>query len=63
MNKFFKDYVALCEQTGNFYKDHWKGVIVVNVVVGGVTMAYMCRDEIKDKIKNKFHKEKSEEEA
>ena len=62
MNKFFKDYVDLCKQTGNFYKDHWKGAIVMNVVVSGVTMAYMCKGEIKDKIGNKFHKEKAKEE-
>ena len=63
MNEFFKDYVELSKQTGKFYKDHWKGTIVVNVIVGGVTMAYMYRDEIKDKITNKFHKEESGEEA
>ena len=62
MNKFFKDYVELCKQTNNFYKDHWKGVIVVNVVVGGVMMAYICKGEIKEKIKNKFHKEKNADE-
>lgn len=63
MNNFVKDYVDLFKQTNNFYKNHWKGVIVMNVVVGGVGMAYICKEEIKDKIKNKFHKEKSEEEA
>ena len=35
MRKFCKDYIELCKESGKFYKEHWKGVIVMNVVVIG----------------------------
>ena len=40
MKEFWKDYVALCKETGRFYKKHWKGVLVVNAVIIGAEYAY-----------------------
>lgn len=40
MKEFWKDYVALCKETGRFYKKHWKGVLVVNAVIIGAEVAY-----------------------
>lgn len=57
MKQFWKDYGVLCKQSGEFYKKHWKGVIVLNVVVGGAELAWFFRHQIKDKIGEKFHKE------
>ena len=57
MKNFFKDYADLCKHSGKFYKDHWKGTIVMNVVVGGVTYAWLCRDTIKEKLEEKFNQE------
>ena len=40
MKEFVKDYVDLCKESGKFYKKHWKGVILLNVLVIGAEMAY-----------------------
>ncbi len=56
MKTFFKDYWDLCVDTGKFYKKHWKGTLVMNVVVLGAEMAYFRKDEIKEAIKEKFPK-------
>ena len=62
LKNFFKDYWKLCKQSNQFLKEHWKGVIVM---IGGSYAAgftggfiYFNRDEIKKKIKSKFHKDK-----
>lgn len=39
MKKFWKDYQVLCEQTGEFYMKHRKGVIVLYAALFGVGMA------------------------
>ena len=60
MKTYFKDYGELCKQTGNFYKKHWLGTIVMNVVVSGAIVAVTWPKELKeavaDNIKNKFKK-------
>lgn len=33
MREFVKDYVDLCKDSGCFYKKHWKGVVLLNVVI------------------------------
>lgn len=60
MKEFMKDYVDLCKVTGRFYKKHWKGVVVMNVVVLGAEFAYIFREPIKDAIKEKFCKKEDE---
>lgn len=57
MKGFCKDYVGLCKDTGEFYKKHWKGVIVLNAILIGGELAYFYRESIKDKLKEKFHKD------
>lgn len=32
MKDFLKDYLKLCKDSGKFYKRHWKGVIILNIV-------------------------------
>ena len=59
MAKFWKDYAHLCKESGEFYKKHWLGVIVLNVVIVGGELVYFGRDQIKSKLKEKFHKEES----
>ena len=59
MAEFWKDYEKLCKESGEFYKKHWRGVIVLNAVILGASIAYFERDQIKNKIKEKFHKEES----
>ena len=60
MKTFFKDYGQLCKSTGQFYKKHWLGTIVMNVVVSGAMVAVMWPKELKeavaDNIKDKFKK-------
>lgn len=59
MAKFWKDYAHLCKESGDFYKKHWKGVIVLTAAIIAGEMAYFKRDLIKSKLKEKFHKEES----
>ena len=60
MKTFFKDYGQLCKDTGKFYKKHWLGTIVMNVVVSGVMIAVTWSKELKESvagnIKDKFKK-------
>lgn len=39
MKKFWEDYKVLCEQTGEFYVEHWKGIVVLNAALVGVGIA------------------------
>ena len=59
MAEFWKDYRKLCKESGEFYKKHWKGVIVLNAAIIAGEMAYFKRNQIKSKLKEKFHKEES----
>ena len=59
MKKFWKDYADLCKESGNFYKKHWLGVIVLNAVIIAGEFAWWKRDEIKDYVKSKIKKEES----
>ena len=60
MKTFVKDYVDLCKESGKFYKKHWFGVIVMNVVAPAGVLAYYGRDEIKEKLEEKFGKKQNE---
>ena len=57
MKKFWKDYANLCKESGNFYKKHWLGVIVLNAVLIAGEFAWWNRDEIKDYVESKIKKE------
>ena len=59
MRKFWEDYADLCKESGNFYKKHWLGVIVLNAVVIAGEFAWWKRDEIKDCVKSKIKEEES----
>ena len=59
MKKFWKDYADLCKESGNFYKKHWLGVIVLNAVIIAGEFAWWKRDKIKDYVKSKIKKEES----
>lgn len=56
MKEFVKDYVELCKDSGKFYKKHWKGVIVMNVVIIAGEYVYFYRNHIKDILEDKFSK-------
>lgn len=51
MKKFFEDYTGLCKETGKFYKNHWKGCVVMNAAILGVEAGWIFRKQIKNKIK------------
>ena len=59
MKKFWNDYVGLCKASGNFYKKHWFGVIVMEAVSIAGVFAWLNSDKIKDRVKSKFKKEES----
>lgn len=50
MKKFFEDYTGLCKETGKFYKNHWKGCVVMNAAILGVEAGWIFRKQIKNKI-------------
>ena len=58
MKAFFKDYWDLCKQSGEFYKKHWKGTLVLNAVLIGGELIYFYKDEIVDTVKEKRPKRK-----
>ena len=58
MKAFFKDYWDLCKQSGDFYKKHWKGTLVLNAVLIGSELIYFYKDEIVDAVKEKLPKRK-----
>ena len=58
MKKFFKDYAeyqtsinALCNA---WYKKHWKGTVVFNLVLGVIALGVIFRNEIKEKIEHEM---------
>jgi hypothetical protein len=57
MRKFWKDYAELCKLSGQFYKKHWLGVIILNILIIATEIGWYSRDYIKDIIKSKFKKE------
>lgn len=60
MKKYWKDYINLCKESGNFCKKHWFGVIVMNIVSIAGMMLWFNKDEVKDRFKEKFSKDKKE---
>ena len=56
MKAFFKDYWDLCKQSGDFYKKHWRGTLVLNAVIIGGELIYFYKDEIVDTVKEKLPK-------
>ena len=58
MKAFFKDYWDLCKQSGDFYKKHWKGTLVLNAILIGGELIYFYKDEIVDTVKEKLPKRK-----
>ena len=60
MKTFVKDYLDLCKESGRFCKKHWLGLIIMYLVIFGAELGWIFKDDIKDKIKSKFHKEEVE---
>ena len=46
MKTFFKDYKELCKMERKFYKDHWVGVIAVNVLITTSTLAVTALNNV-----------------
>ena len=57
MRTFVKDYVDLCKESGKFYKKHWKGTVLLNTVIIVGEFAWFYKDQIKEIVKEKFHKD------
>ena len=47
MREFVKDYVELCKESGKFYKKHWKGLVVLNMLIIGGEYAW-CKRKTKE---------------
>ena len=62
MKEFWKDYVDLCKHSCRWMKKHWKGYILVCIIIYALTFIWLSRDYIMDYIREKFSK-KTEEEA
>lgn len=59
MKEFFKDYKEMCIDPQQMWlKKHWKGYVLMTVAMYAGTVAFLCKDEIKEFIKNR----KTEEE-
>lgn len=60
MKKFIKDYGELCKSTGRFYKNHWFGTIIMNIVVFVIGIFLFWPKELRQLmfggIKEKFSK-------
>ena len=56
MKTFFEDYWDLCKESGNFYKKHWKGTLLLNAVIIAGEAVYIYRDKILDAVKEKLPK-------
>ena len=52
-----KDYCELRAASGRFYKKHWLGCLIVSVVSGVATYAYIRKDDIMYEIKTRLHKD------
>jgi Pyruvate/2-oxoacid:ferredoxin oxidoreductase gamma subunit len=63
MKEFWSDYAKMCKQSGEFYKEHWKGIIILNVALAGAFAGYMAIATHKDEIKKFFTKKKNVEEV
>ena len=48
----------MCKQSGDFYKKHWKGTLVLNAVIIGGELIYFYKDEIIETVKEKLPKRK-----
>lgn len=59
MRKFWRDYAEIYKLSGQFYRNHWFGVIVVNVLIIAFWYSWFFLDDIKDAIRRKFKKEES----
>lgn len=54
MKEFFKDYKEMCIDPQNkWMKKHWKGYILMCLILWGGTAAFCCKDMIKESIKNR----------
>ena len=60
MRKFWKDYAELWKLSGQFYKKHWLGVIVLFVIGFVMGVCWSLSDYIWESIKGKFKKEDEE---
>lgn len=63
MKEFVKDYGKVLSTTWDFYKNHWKGVIVMNVALSTVTLLHKNKEMIWDKINEKARERTLRKEA
>lgn len=52
MKNYFKDWLEITKQTGIFYKKHWLGTFVFELVTAiGIIAAIVGFDKLKENIK------------
>lgn len=54
MKEFWKDYWDLCKHSGQWYKKHWKGYLVLMTVILGAEYGWLFREQIKEKVTEKI---------
>lgn len=59
MRKFWSDYGKLCKASGEFYKEHWFGVIVLNLVSIALWFSPSIVRGIKSKVNSKKESKKN----
>ena len=65
-NNFWRDYWDLCKQSGKWCKKHWKGYIVLCVIVFIIEFGYFFQDQLKEKftaMTKKIKSKKNQKEA
>lgn len=61
MKKFWKDYVDLCKHSNEFYKKHWFGILMINVVGFAAIYGYFTKDYIKAEVESYINDKKNKE--
>lgn len=62
MKEFFTDYNEMVlKPSMAWLKKHWKGYLLMTAAIGAAEIAWFCRDDIKDALEEKFHKNEEEE--
>lgn len=61
MKEFFKDYMEMCIKPNRMWmKKHWKGYVLMYLIMYAGFVGFACKDQIKESIKNhKSHKGES----
>ena len=46
MKGFFKDYIGLCKELIDFFKKHWMGCFILNIIITFAGLAVFFIDQL-----------------